>query len=141
MQLKSDLLEYLKMRNVFERRRFRRASIEAVPVTLRACPDPAADGSVSAVQAHARDVSLAGMYCYVSAPVPWLVGEPVHCTVVIPPEQAASFPFARVLGPGWVVRVDQIPRGRRAGENPSGEERYGVAVAFAPDVTALAAVQ
>ncbi|MBI2885377.1 MAG: hypothetical protein HYY15_04305 [Candidatus Omnitrophica bacterium] len=122
-------------------------------MTLRACPAPAADGTPASadgsldgswaqpIQAQARDLSLAGMYCYVTAPVPWSVGELVHCTVVVPSEQAATFPFARVLGPGWVVRVDQIPRGRRAGENPSSEERFGIAVAFASDVTALAAAQ
>ena len=141
------------MRNLFERRRFRRASLDAAPVTLRAYPAAAADGvpapaggslggpGAQAIQAQARDVSLAGMYCYVAPPVPWSVGELVHCTVVVPPEQTATFPFARVLGPGWVDRVDQMPRGRRAGENPSSEERFGVAVAFASDVTALATAQ
>lgn len=126
-----------------ERRQFRRAEID-VPVAIR----PAnADGSQpsppseTVVTGQAKNVSLAGVYCYAKSPCPLKAGERVTCSVAIPPEQARLFPFTRLVGQGWVVRVDPIPMGRRAGENPSEEDLLGLAVAFTPDVTALGTVE
>jgi len=120
------------MRSGVERRQFRRAEVD-VPVAIR-FDSGSATGQV-------KNVSLAGVYCYTNSPCALKPGESVTCAIAIPPEQTRAFPFTRIAGKGWVVRVEPVPAGRRAGENPSDEDLIGLAVAFTPDVTALGAVE
>ena len=125
------------MSSVTERRRSRRVGL-SVPIQLR--PDtPEAPGQAT-LTGQVKDASLAGIYCHVTAPCPFKPGDSVVCSLTIDPEQAEEFPFARILGKGWVSRVEPVPKGRRAGESGAGQEVLGVAVVFAADVTALGTV-
>jgi len=126
------------MKTAGERRQFRRAELD-VPVTIQAL---STEGSVeSAVTGQLKNVSLAGVYCYVKDPSTLKAGQQVICSLSVPPEQARLFPFSSVHGRGWVVRAEPVPMGRRAGESPTSEQLLGLAVAFAPDVTALGTIE
>lgn len=125
------------MRSGVERRQFRRAEID-VPVSIRASASE--EPSPPTITGQVKNLSLSGVYCYTASPCSLKPGESVTCAVAIPPEQARAFPFTRIAGKGWVVRVDPIPAGRRAGENPTDEDLIGLAVAFTPDVTALGTI-
>jgi hypothetical protein len=118
-----------------ERRRFRRADLE-LPVTVRPLNDQNVPGEP--VICQLREVSLAGLYCSVKAPSPFKLNDHVVCSVSVPRERTRVFPFTRLHSKGWVVRVEPVPAGRRAGESSSGEQMVGLAVAFASDATALA---
>ena len=124
------------MRAQVERRRFRRAEME-ISVTIR--PAKTAAQGTAAVVGQVRDVSLAGVYCYVQPPCSLSAGDVVTCSVEIPPEASHAFPFSRVQGRGWVIRAEAVNPGRREDDLPQGgEPLVGVAISFAPDVTALA---
>ena len=131
-------MERGRMRSGVERRQFRRAEVD-VPVAIRPV-SPDEQPANSLITGQVKNVSLAGVYCYAKAPCPLKTGERVACSIVIPPEQTRAFPFARLVGDGWVVRVEPVPAGRRAGENPTDEQVLGLAVAFTPDVTALGTI-
>ena len=122
---------------VVERRRFRRA---AIPVSVELRPTGKASGSGTAEVGQVQNVSLAGVYCNVAPSCQLKPGDSVTCSISIPPDQAQQFPFTRILGNGWVVRREAIPTGRRSGEQPTGVERFGLAVAFEPDITALGSI-
>jgi len=117
-----------------ERRRFRRADLD-MSVAIR--PDPSA--SEPPITGRVKNVSLAGVYAYVKSPFSLKPGTSVFCEVAVPSEQTRIFPFTRILSKGWIVRVDQIPSGRRE-HDPHGEKRAGVAVAFTKDVKAFGTV-
>ena len=120
---------------VLERRHFRRTDVDASVQISRLD----ADGSLSdATTAPVRNVSLAGVYCYVKVPSELKVGDPVICSLSVAPVEARTFPFARLHSKVWVARVEPIHTGRRAGETSSAEQLIGVAIAFASDATALA---
>jgi len=125
------------MKAVMERRRFRRAELD-VPVSIRSWGQ---EETGEAITGQVKNVSLAGVYCHVPAPSPLKPGQQVICSISVPPEQARWFPFSRVQGKGWVVRMDSVQTGRRAGEAPPDEPLLGVAVAFMPDVTALGTIE
>lgn len=125
------------MSTTIERRRFRRAELE-LPVSLRWSPEGHAPVQAAG---QAKDVSLAGVYCYLEPPCPLKPGDAVTCSVEVPPEQMRVFPFTRISGRGMVVRVEPVNRGRRAGESQGETSRIGLAVAFAPDVTALGSIE
>ena len=122
---------------MMERRRFRRAELD-VPVSIRSMEQ---EQSASPVVGQVKDVSLAGVYCYLKDPLPFKPGELVVCSIAIPPEQTRLFPFSRILGKGWIVRAEPVPLGRREGERPPEEELIGVAVAFTPEVSALGTLE
>lgn len=126
------------MRASMERRRFRRAELD-VEVTMH--PLGAPEGIDSTVFGRVKDLSLAGFYSHVKTPCSLKVGDMAMCSVAIPPDQSRWFPFTRVTGKGSVVRLDPVPQGRRTGDSPEGEELMGVAVAFAPTVTALGSIE
>lgn len=126
------------MKAAVERRRFRRAGLD-VEVAIRLLGTE--DGSASTILGRIRDLSLAGFYGHVKAPCSLKVGDLAMCSVAIPPEQSRWFPFTRITGKGSVVRLDSVPQGRRLGDSPNDEPLMGVAVAFAPDVTALGSIQ
>ena len=122
-----------------ERRQFRRADVE-VSVEIRPST-PRDGGSAALIRGTARDVSLAGVYCYVEAPCPLQAEDTITCFVTIPPAQARVFPFTRLVGRGWVVRQDPVAESRRAGDLHAGKPIVGLAIAFAPDVTALGTIE
>jgi hypothetical protein len=126
------------MSTIIERRRFRRAELDVTAV-LRSLTDEAS--AAEPIIGQVKDVSLAGVLCHVKAPCPLTPGEQVLCSITVPPEQARLFPFTRLHGKGWVVRIEAIPVGRREGERPPEDELIGLAVAFTPDVTALSAIE
>ena len=123
------------MSSAVEHRRFRRASLDA-PVVIRPMK---ADGVEQAaiVTGQAKNVSLAGLYCHVKAPCSLVAGQPVFSSIAFSEEQARLFPFARLLGKGWITRVEPVPSGKRVGESTGTDELLGVTVAFTPDLTAL----
>lgn len=125
-----------RAKTVIDRRRFRRTELN-LPVSIRSLSSE--DGAANPVIGQVQDIGLAGVYCYVAAPCSLKPDEPVICSVAVSPEQQRIFPFARLQGKGWVLRVGTVTRGRRAGESPTDESLVGVAIAFAPDVTALGA--
>lgn len=125
------------MGTAIERRQFRRAEID-VPVEIQTV---AGEGEPAAVvTGQVKNISLAGVYGYTKAPCPLKPGEQIHCTITIPPEQTRLFPFARLVGKGWVRRVEPVKSGRRAEDHRTDGELLGFAVAFAPDVTALGTI-
>ena len=125
------------MGTIVERRRYRRADVD-VAADIRPAEEPASKGG--AITGRVKNVSLAGMYCYVSAPCPLKQGQQVICSVSIPPEQARFFPFTRLMGKGWIARLDPVAAGRRAGESRGEEQVLAMAVAFAPGVSALGSI-
>ncbi len=117
------------MGSALERRRFRRAALEA-PVMIRT--------EATTMTGQAKNVSLAGLYCYVKAPCALTAGQQVVSSIAFTEEQARQFPFARLLGKGWVTRIEPVVAGKRAGEAAEGDElMIGVTIAFTPDMTAL----
>jgi len=126
------------MKATIERRKFRRTDLEA-PVTIRQF---GREGVVKApIAGELKNISIAGMYCHLKAPCSLKVGEQISCSVSVPSEQARLFPFNRIVGKGWISRLEPISLGRRSGESPSQEQLFGVAVAFAQDVTVLASTE
>ena len=127
------------MKTAMERRRFRRAELD-VPVTIRQANQDHSAGEP--IIGQAKDVSLAGVFCYVKAPCQLQVGESVVCSIAIPQEQARWFPFARILGKGWITRIKPIAVGRRGGDRiaESEDALLGLVVAFHPDVSALGTI-
>ncbi len=124
------------MKAVVERRQFRRADVD-VAVEIR----PQRDGGLGEpIAGQVKNVSLAGVLSYVQAPCALQAGDQVVCSMTIPESQNRFFPFTRLHGKGWVVRIDEIASGRRAGDVPEGEQWLGLAIAFAPDVTALGSI-
>lgn len=127
------------MKAEVERRRFRRAELE-VPVAIRAV-GPHEEPAPEPLVGETKDISLAGVYCHLKAPCTLAPGQSVMCTVAIPEELFKRFPFARLTGRGSVVRLEPVPAGRRADDNQSSKQLIGLAIAFAPDVTALGAME
>ena len=126
------------MKAAIERRRFRRADLD-VEVLIRPVKQPQEDRSV--IHGQVKNISLAGLLCFVNAPCSLTPGESVTCCITIPPDQSRWFPFTRLAGKGTVIRLDPVAQGRRAGEQPDGEPFLGLAVAFCPDVTALGSIE
>ena len=125
------------MRASVERRRFRRAELD-VPVSIRAMGTQVTD--TGPIVGEVKNISLAGVYCHVKASCALTPGQSVLCSVMIPEEQSRWFPFTRVTGKGSVVRLEPVPVGRRAGEEPTDDHLVGMAIAFASDVTALGTI-
>ena len=113
-----------------ERRRSRRTDLEA-PVELRNLELAEAGTSQQAVKGQVKNLSLNGFYCTVVSASSLQPGQRVLSNVAIPREQSRHFPFARMLGRGWIVRVEPT--------TPS--TQVGVAVAFDSDATALGTLE
>jgi hypothetical protein len=138
-----------------ERRQQRRADVKAQIVlrSLDAKPE-VEDGVIGRIV----NVSLNGAYAMVPAPVSLKAGSSIAFSVSIPQEASRQFPFVRLLGKGWIIRIDKHPDGqphrRKAAHAHSKEsstslnlqdvlgsgEEAGVAIAFTRNVTALGAV-
>ena len=83
------------------------------------------------IAGSAKNVGLAGAYLTVPAPFSLAAGTPIMYSVEVAQEHQRQFPFSRLLGTGWVVRVDP----------QSGGGEVGVALAFSGSSTILSTVQ
>jgi hypothetical protein len=108
-----------------ERRRGRRITLHA-PLLLRS------DGQPSS-QHNTSNISLVGAYFEIEAPGALALNSQVMASVAIPEADRRTFPFTRLAGRGRVVRIDELPP-------QDGSPRYGVALEFSNDLTALTAV-
>lgn len=114
-----------------ERRRGRRAHVRA-PVTIRrvGARDPA-----SAREEVSANISLAGVYFETEHGDQYAVNDVVTAAVVVPGQDTRQFPFRRLSGRTRVVRVHEL-----SPEASGGRRRFGVALEFGDDVTALTAI-
>lgn len=113
-----------------DRRRGRRVSLEAPLLVRRAGagePGPFTEQT-------AKNLSLAGVYFETEGNEPYAINETLITAVAIPEPERRAFPFTRLFGRSRVVRVDEIPQ-----PPAGGAKRYGVALEFSEDVTALTA--
>jgi len=115
----------------FERRRGRRANVEA-PVLIRRAE---ARASEVFTEETAQDISLRGVSFQTSHLTPYRVNDLVIASVAIPESQAREFPFVRLAGRARVVRVQELP-----GPAAADSRQARVALEFSHDVTALTAV-
>ena len=114
-----------------ERRKGRRVGLE-VPLQIR----QAGGRTAGAFQEEqTKNISLAGAYFETEDEQAYAVNEFVITSVSIPVEQRRAFPFTRLAGRSRVVRVNELPS-----EQASGRKRYGIALEFGDDFTALAAL-
>jgi hypothetical protein len=112
-----------------ELRRGRRVTLQA-SVLLK----PADAGPDAAFEERrVGNISLAGVYFEIDGANPYAVEDVVMTSVAIPESQRRDFPFTRLIGRGRVVRVDTLPP-------REGRPRFGVALQFGADVTALTTV-
>lgn len=117
-------------RGSVERRRGRRAAVQA-PVVIRRL-----DTSESKPQEEtAQNVSLAGVYFETDDAKGYSANDVVLASVAIPATQRREFPFTRIAGRSRVVRVKEVPT-----ESAASRRRFGIALEFGEDVTALTAI-
>ncbi len=113
-----------------ERRRSRRATVEA-PVVIRRL-DPS---KPQVLKDHTtRDVSLAGLYFETEHGDRLSANDIILASIAIPEPQTRAFPFTRLSGRGRVVRVHELST------QDAERKRFGVAVEFMEDLTALSAI-
>ena len=113
-----------------EWRRGRRVSVQA-PMLIRHMDD-GAGGSVSFKERVTGNVSLNGAYFESEEGHSYTVNDVVMASITVPESQRRTFPFARLAGRARVVRVNELPY-----DSVSNRKRFGVALAFADDLTAL----
>lgn len=112
-----------------DRRRGRRIALQA---SVRIKKSDAAFGEPFKEQV-CQNVSLAGVYFETEQSPALNKNDVVVTSVSISPSQTRDFPFSRLAGKGRVVRVEEI-------KDPSGQsKRFGVALEFGEDMTALTA--
>lgn len=80
------------------------------------------------------NISLAGVYFETEARE-FSVDDVVMASVSVPEPKRRDFPFTRIAGRSRVVRVDTL-----APDASDGPQRFGVALEFGDDVTALTAL-
>ena len=114
-----------------ERRRGQRANVQAPVVIRRLGPSGPGPGK----EETATNVSLAGVYFETDDHQAYGMNEIVLTSIAIPPTQTRNFPFTRLAGRGRVVRVKEANR-----EGSSETKRFGVALEFGEDLTALTAL-
>lgn len=114
-----------------ERRRGRRAQVSA-PVLIRRL---GARNPAPAREEQSANISLAGVYFETEHGDQYAVNEMVTTSVAIPTQETKQFPFRRLSGRTRVVRVHEL-----APEGSSDRRRFGVALEFGDDVTALTAI-
>lgn len=115
-----------------ERRRGRRVNLNA-PLLIRRV---GASQSESFAQTLTKEVGLTGLYFeYETEGAPaYQMNDVVVASVSVSDLQQREFPFSRLTGRGRIVRVDALADGK-LGER----KRFGIALEFGSDVTALAA--
>lgn len=112
-----------------ERRRERRVRVEA-PLLIRRLNASAADSE----ERVTGDISLAGIYFETPNGAWYQANDTVMTSVSIPESQRRGFPFTRLAGRCRVVRVHELTP-----PEPSGPKRFGVALEYGSDLTALTA--
>lgn len=117
----------MKQGSAEERRRGRRVPIQA-SVLLRSLDEQAPS------EHTIRNISLAGVYFETDEPCTLALNAPVLASVSIPEAERRAFPFTRLAGRGRVVRLDELPA------QEGSPRRFGVALEFGNDLTALTAV-
>jgi hypothetical protein len=111
-----------------ERRRGRRIPLQA-SLLIRRSGEPAP-------REHTiQNISLAGAYFETEEPAGLAANELILASVSIPESERRTFPFARLAGRSRVVRVHELPAAPGQGAT-----RFGVALEFGRDVTALTAI-
>ena len=128
------------MKTMAERRQFRRADLD-IPIMIRPNSEEEEGSPGAALEGQVRNVSLAGVFCHLPTPCSLKTSQTVTCSIIIPAEQGRLFPFTRLHGKGWVVRISPVVPGRRAGDASPNEQVLGVAIAFTPDLTALGTLE
>ena len=118
-------------RGSVDRRRGKRANLE-VPLSIRRVE---ADRSKPFQEEVTKNISLVGLYFETEHGDQYTMNEMVTASVAVPDQQTRQFPFRRLSGRTRVVRVNELPSG-----TPSGRRRFGVALEFGDDVTALTAI-
>jgi hypothetical protein len=117
------------MKSSMERRRGRRVAIQA-PLRVRRL------GEQGPGQEHpAQNISLAGVYFETDRPEGLALNEQVFASVAIPEAERRTFPFTRLAGRGRVVRIQEL-----SPEQSQDAKRFGIALEFGQDVTALTAI-
>ena len=111
-----------------ERRKGRRAAVQA-PILIRRVgtrePEPF-------TEQVARNISLAGVYFETTEKGAYEVNQLVMTSVSVPEIQRREFPFTRVAGRSRVVRIEELAEA-------TGHSRFGIALEFGDDITALTA--
>ena len=114
-----------------ERRRGRRVSLQA-PLLIRRIgtrePEPFKEETIS-------NISLAGVYFETEQADSYAPNDVVMTSVSVPESQRREFPFTRLAGRSRVVWVKALPQ-----QGPESRKRFGVAIEFGHDVTALTTI-
>lgn len=113
-----------------ERRRGRRVNLNA-DVLIRRVDQPQAEPLSEAVT---RDISLNGLYIETDQEPRLQANDVVVASVSVADAQQRDFPFSRVAGRARIIRVEPLPED---GSIPG--KRFGIALEFGHDITALAA--
>ena len=114
-----------------ERRRGRRISLQA-PLLIRRL---AQQGAELFQELLTQNVSMAGVYFETDDADAFAMNESVMTSVSIPEIQRREFPFTRLAGRGRVVRINPLPP-----PQSSERQRFGIALEFGEDLTALTAI-
>jgi hypothetical protein len=94
-----------------------------------------ADRSEPFTEEIVKNVSLAGVYFETEAADRYGMNDVLITSVAVPESQTRHFPFSRIAGRSRVVRVREL-----AQPGGSGKKRFGIALEFGDDVTALTAI-
>ena len=114
-----------------ERRRGRRIDLQA-PLLIRRRIGTREPGPFT--EQTTDNLGLAGVY-FETDDGDFEVNEVVMTSVSIPESQRRGFPFTRLAGQGRVVRVQAL-----TGASGDGQKKYGVALEFGNDLTALTSI-
>ena len=111
----------------------RRSPRVRLGVPVRLSYGAGSGGAVPAGTGESADVGLGGVYLTTEEQGPFVPGELLTISIMIPWELRGLFPFSRILGRSRIVRVE------RAATSQS--QRTGLALAFCDDqVTMLGAI-
>ena len=115
-----------------DRRRGRRARVRA-PLTIRRLGS--GQPGVASQEEVTENISLAGVYFETEHDGAYDFNDVILASVAIPEPQTRHFPFTRISGRSRVVRINELPR-----QGSTGHSRFGVALEFGDDLTALTAI-
>ena len=114
-----------------ERRRGRRITLQA-PLLIRRIgtrePEPFREEMIS-------NISLAGVYFETDEPDAYAADGVVMTSVSVPESQRREFPFTRLAGRSRIVWIKEL-----SPQEPEGRKRFGIAIEFGNDVTALTTI-
>ena len=94
-----------------------------------------ADQPSASIERAIENISLAGVYFETDQHDGFRVNDVVMASVSVPESHRREFPFTRVAGRSRVVRVNELPS-----SEPSGRQRFGIALEFGDDITALTTI-